>query len=327
MKYNIEGGINFFEELYKSLDNEEEDKPDCNICLITNKPLTEKFVELECKHKFNYIPLYNDLVNHKKKFNYLEGNGGKLKLEEIRCPYCRHKQKGVLPYYEELGLQKVNGVNYYDPNEKVVTNPYVYHGCKCEYLIPNPNYDAEKPESNTNKKNIECLHNFGSKISVYNKLDPHKPITYGDTKNYCYMHKKIMIKAYKEQAKLKEKEEKIQAKKKAKEEKEAAKLKEKEDKKQAKIQLKMEKKQTQNELKNIKNVLKKQINEAKNVVLGPSTVKNSTEEENINNLLPGCVQILKTGAKKGSQCCCKIVAENMCGRHFKLKNGIINNNI
>ncbi len=326
MKYNIEGGINFFEELYKSLDNEEE-KNNENVCLITNKPLTEKYVELECKHKFNYVPLYNDLVNHKKKFNYLESNNGKLKLEEIRCPYCRHKQKGVLPYYEELGLQKVNGVNYYDPTEPITTNYYAQYNCKCEYLVQNPNYDAEKPESNTNKKHFDCLHHYGSKISVYNKLDPHKPITYGDTKNYCYTHKKMMIKAYKEQAKLKEKEEKLQAKQKAKEDKEAAKLKEKEDKKQAKQKAKEEKEKTQNELKNIKNVLKKQINEAKNVVLGPSNVTISTEEEENNNILPGCVQILKTGANKGSQCCCKIVAENICGRHFKLKHGIVYNNI
>ncbi len=135
-----------------------------------------------------------------------------------------------------------------------------------------------------------------------------------------------MIKAYKEQAKIKEKEEKLQAKQNAKKEKELAKLKEKEDKAIAKQKAKEEKQQTQNELKNIKNVLKKQINEAKNIVLGPSNVIISTEEENKNNL-PGCIQILKTGTKKGSQCCCKIVAENMCGRHFKLKHGIVYNNI
>ena len=59
-KYNIEGGINFFDELYKSLDttNVEED----NICLISNQVLVDKFVELNCGHKFNYIPLYNGRI-------------------------------------------------------------------------------------------------------------------------------------------------------------------------------------------------------------------------------------------------------------------------
>ena len=41
-KYKIEGGINFFNELYKSLDIEENEfktEDDNNLCLITNHPL------------------------------------------------------------------------------------------------------------------------------------------------------------------------------------------------------------------------------------------------------------------------------------------------
>ena len=71
-KYVVEGGIDFFAELYKSLDDEENNHKtdeDNNICLITNKPLTDKFVEMNCGHKFNYLPLYNDLLNHKNKFH------------------------------------------------------------------------------------------------------------------------------------------------------------------------------------------------------------------------------------------------------------------
>ena len=72
MKYNIEGGIDFYEELYKSLDVDEDNnktEDDKNLCLITNKPLCDKFVKMECEHKFNYIPLYLDIKNHKQKFN------------------------------------------------------------------------------------------------------------------------------------------------------------------------------------------------------------------------------------------------------------------
>ena len=77
MKYNIEGNIDFFAELYKSLDDEDNQNKtaeDDNLCLITNQPLTEKYVELNCSHKFNYIPLYNDIYNHKKKYNNMEGS-------------------------------------------------------------------------------------------------------------------------------------------------------------------------------------------------------------------------------------------------------------
>ena len=71
-KYIIEGGIDFYSELYKSLDIEEninKIEADNNICLISNLPLTDKYIKLNCGHKFNYIPLYHDIYNHKKKFN------------------------------------------------------------------------------------------------------------------------------------------------------------------------------------------------------------------------------------------------------------------
>jgi len=110
--YIIEDGFDFYKELYESLDNsgnyiEHENGP---ICLITNAPLTNHFVELECKHTFNYIPLFKDLVNHKTKFSALDSH--RLRTNEIRCPYCRNKQNTLLPYIEELNLPKQHGVNY-----------------------------------------------------------------------------------------------------------------------------------------------------------------------------------------------------------------------
>ena len=112
-KYNIEGGINFYETLYKMLDENEiieDDTKNQNLCLISNEPLIENYVTMECKHKFNYLPLFNDIKNHKKKFNSLETNF--LKNNQIRCPYCRNKQNILLPYYEHMGTNmKVVGVN------------------------------------------------------------------------------------------------------------------------------------------------------------------------------------------------------------------------
>jgi hypothetical protein len=107
-KYNIEGDIDFYSELSKDLDEDEEGGDNC--CLITNKALTDNYVVMECGHKFNYEPLYNDILNHKKKFNSMERKY--LKAMEIRCPYCRNVQKQLLPYYENLGFAKVHGVNY-----------------------------------------------------------------------------------------------------------------------------------------------------------------------------------------------------------------------
>jgi hypothetical protein len=121
---NIEGNYNFYEELKKQLNNNTNNDSEVNHvidnqlfkdnindgkCLITNEKLTKGYVTLSCSHSFNYVPLYNDLVNHKKSLS-LETQY--LKSNEIRCPYCRNKQVGLLPYYECMGVKKTNGVNY-----------------------------------------------------------------------------------------------------------------------------------------------------------------------------------------------------------------------
>ena len=90
--YMIEGGMDFYNELYSSLDA---DEPDDSVkqCLITGEPLVEHFVTLECNHSFNYVPLFNDIYNNKKKFNAMDSYI--LKCQEIRCPYCRNIQKNL----------------------------------------------------------------------------------------------------------------------------------------------------------------------------------------------------------------------------------------
>lgn len=198
MKYYIEGNIDFFSELYKSLDEEENKvETDNNLCLITNQPLIDKYVELNCGHKFNYIPLYNDIYNHKKKFNNMEGSMSLLKVNEIRCPYCRKKQLGVLPYYSELISIKTNGVNFYD-NTLSQNN---YTNGKCEFIIKSLiNFDTTEVFcSNTYVKKLEC-----------------------NNKTYCWKHNKVITKQKEkeEQKKLKEetKQKEKEAQKKLKEE-------------------------------------------------------------------------------------------------------------
>jgi len=264
-KYNIEGGINFFEELYKSLDEESEEQMlnDSNTCLISGSPLIERFVKLICSHKFNYIPLYNDLVNHRNKFNNLEGNSTRLELNEIRCPYCRTKDNNLLPYYEELGLPKVNGVNFYDKINKSTStfycSPSIFNSSsfssKCEYELPNQNFDSLVPESSTNKKFILCGKSYAIKIKIYNPENPSEPINYGDTKCYCWTHNKIMIKKYKLQIKIQEKEQK-----------KIKKIQDKEEKKKAKEEAKQKAKE---ELK-----MNKKSKTVENIVLGPLDIEN-----------------------------------------------------
>lgn len=304
VKYNIEGGLDFYAELYKSFDIEEGEE-DENKCLITNQSLTDKYVKMECGHKFNYIPLFNDLVNHKTKFNFMEGTFSKLTTNEIRCPYCRTKQNYLLPYYEEFGLAKVNGVNFYDPNLKPTypNGTYILH--KCEYQYPNPIYDISTPETSTNSKYLKkTCHYHGTKINIYNKLKPSEPITYDDTKYYCYTHKKEMIKNYK----LQQKEKKMLEKENEKNEKKKLKMLEKENKLLEKQKLKAKEKEEKDKAKLLKK--KSTSTTTENVVLGPLNLESQT----------GCIQILKSGINKGNPCGCKIISENMCKRHFVLHN-------
>ena len=210
-KYIIEGNTDFFNELYKSLDNDEnEHKTDAdnNLCLITNQPLTEMSVKMTCGHKFNYVPLYLDIKNHKLKFNQMEKLQNRLKTNEIRCPYCRNTQTGLLPYYECLNLAQIHGVNYINPDHKVNSSSLnsLYNNYNmCNFLIPNLQFNktldasynliVEADASGNVVGNVEGNFQFnkcgmiGTPINYVNN--------YGDDQCYCYNHKKTIIKKYK----------------------------------------------------------------------------------------------------------------------------------
>jgi hypothetical protein len=284
-KYKIEGNIDFFSELYKSLDEDDSTGEDENRCLITNQPLTDRYVKLKCGHSFNYLPLLNDIKNHKEKFNHLEGSHTKLKQDEIRCPYCRNRQTEVLPYYEDLYPSKIHGVN-----------------CIIPFLNYYPNYSSYKPP---NSFIGNCCFNMDSNTyycpanNVYN---------FEDGKTYCYTHSKTMTTKMLKDAELKKKELAKQAKLKEKEDAKQAKLKEKEDIKLAKLKEKEEKKKNK-----------------KNTIINLLDEQNEKEEQNeiicqvidlTQTDVGGCIEILKYGSNKGNKCCKGIYNNNLCKRHF-----------
>ena len=304
--YNIEDNINFYDELYTSLDVDD-NFDDENVCLITNEPLTNNFIKLECGHKFNYVPLYNDIKNHKTKFNGLEDHLNKLKSNQIRCPYCRNKQTEILPYYEELGLPKLHGVNYIDlnKNNSMITENGTNNYSYCQYITPNPKYDpsgifsTEISSSNTgNCKYLKCFkygYNKTSKIEGY----------IGEDILVCFSHKKMIIKQHKQNIKNKKKEEKIELKLKEKEVKlkaKESKLKEKED---SKLKAK-ESKLKENKKKIVKIKLNNIDNE--NVIISENIDISASNDNK-------CVKILTTGPNKGKPCGCKIYKSFYCKRH------------
>ena len=287
-KYIVESNIDFYSELSKN-DLEGDDDSDNN-CLITNAPLVDRHVKLKCGHAFNYVPLFNDIRNHKTKFNTMESSAGTLKLNEIRCPYCRNIQVGVLPYYEDLGVHLVNGVNMYDPKLNIYGD-YI----KCQFITENPEFNLDQPEDLfTNVKSYPCTC-YGSKIVISGVPNDNE---WGDKKSYCQTHKKIVIRNYKKAAILKAKEEAKKAKEDAKEEAKKAKDQSKEEAKKAKDQAKEEAKKAKEEAK-----------KAKEEAKGTPFVNASTP-------LPKCIAIVKSGVNKGTECGCVAISGVYCKRHM-----------
>jgi hypothetical protein len=337
-KYNVEGNIDFFAELYKSLDDDEKDD-DNNICLITNQSLSSNFVELKCGHKFNYLPLYNDVMNHKKKFNNMEGSATRLKHNEIRCPYCRTKQTGLLPCYEELNLPKISGVNYIDANydADLETVPVSTYYKKCQFLTTNMCFNVNSqnitevykhntiPSLNVEDcKFIQC-HHMGTQINHVPGYGNTLGDNYGDEKYYCWLHKKNVINNYKKAKINKIKEEKKLAKQKEKEDLQNAKNEAKQKAKQETKEAKEEKQKAKDELKKssskkTKTATKIPLDESsENIIIGVSEVVT------LQVLL--CQEILSSGKNKGTHCGNKIFENNVCKRHTnKVKTNTITNN-
>lgn len=308
-KYKVEGNIDFFSELYKSLDENDETKnKDENICLISKSPLTEKFVKLICGHKFNYVPLYNDIVNHKLKFNSMETSQGHLSKTQIRCPYCRKIQNELLPYYNDIpGVNKTEYVNY--TREKITDENKNENNCylptaklgKCPYMYKNEAFNPELDETDNNKKIICCnSQTYLYKIVVCSSQE----YVY-----YCNGHMKSQLIENKLFLKEKEKNEKYETKQKLKE----ANAKAKEALKKSIKEAKVEAKKKLKEDKTNKNVATTTEIEGENVVIDVIDLTMEDSTENVN-----CCQIIKYGINKGKPCGLKTNCNNLCKRHYNL---------
>jgi len=296
MKYNIENNIDFYNELYGTLcDDENTETSSCNennieLCLISNLPLVNNFVKLNCGHKFNYGPLYKDIFNHKKKFNNMEQIKTKLKQNQIRCPYCRNVQDELLPYYENFGFPKEHGVNFFDVNKGNYDNTsFGIAGHQCQYQIIN--FD-----SSGNAHTHQCNHYGYVHMLLKNK--------YNDDTKYCYPHKLLVVKQLKETINN---------------EKKAKKLDEQNKKLEAKNKMKMELLQKKMEEK-----ANKKPNDTANANANPNDIINiGTNQNNF------CKAILKSGKFKGTHCFANIYKDCLCKRHYNLENkdNITSNNL
>ena len=108
MNVIINSTIEFNNKLMKALcESDDDDENNKDVCLISGEKLETTPIQLECKHMYNYGAILDEVKNQ-KKFSALEIN--RLKTYQIKCPYCRHIQTGILPWRE--GYPKVNNVNW-----------------------------------------------------------------------------------------------------------------------------------------------------------------------------------------------------------------------
>jgi len=106
MNYTIEDNLDFKSALF---DDSDLDSIDNNMCLISQQKLTKSHITLPCEHKFNYMPLYNEIYRQKQKNLFEVCN---LKVNQIKCPYCRTVFDKFLPYIPSECVLKTHGVNY-----------------------------------------------------------------------------------------------------------------------------------------------------------------------------------------------------------------------
>lgn len=116
--YKIQDNID-----WKSLLNDNDDLNDTkeydNKCLLSKLPLLPDHITLPCGHKFNYLPLYKDLVAHRKA----------SRKTYKQCPLCRTKLYKLLPI-----LHNVNHVvGITEPPKHSGTNLYGW-GFKSKYF-------------------------------------------------------------------------------------------------------------------------------------------------------------------------------------------------
>lgn len=158
--YIIDGNINFYEELMK---NEEIDEN--NVCLLSNLPLDETHIELPCSHKFNYIYIYNEVKTSKKQnsLNIGYSNNYLINNNEIMCPYCRKRFNFLLPPCKNIeGCSLLKNVNKCN-NSIPIKCKDVYNNCESPVYVTNIGYYCMrhykehtkilKPKKCNNKKN------------------------------------------------------------------------------------------------------------------------------------------------------------------------------
>jgi len=174
----------FYEQLSKMIDEPIDD--DIKECCISRQPLIEHAFTMDCGHTFNYIPLYTEICKQKFIYKtYTQYIGRNNRNYAIQCPYCRHFQQKILPYYSELNLALHYGVNttnkdYYCPTLTARDSVCKYKGvtfsestvCKEATTPDDPHYNPLCPQQVTpcvclpGTTDVYCVYHYFDKLRI-----------------------------------------------------------------------------------------------------------------------------------------------------------------
>ena len=188
MNCSIDDTNLFYEELKKSL---LEDTTYEDTCLITNEPLKNVYITLNCNHKFNYDPIYKEICVQKDR-----PASQKLSLTQIRCPYCRIVQNSLLPQIDGWAIKAgvnspskycmfINKCKYVSRNGTLCNK-----SCNSEYCVRHNNLINKKTikEEEYKKKRCACTTISGKRCKNIGKVK----INNSNDILICSLHDKII---------------------------------------------------------------------------------------------------------------------------------------
>jgi len=158
----IEGNLDFKNAIYIDIINNVSNE----ICLLSHQQLTKSHIKLPCTHSFNYIPLFNEVSIQKTIKNSYETT--RLRINQMKCPYCRTVFDNIMPYIPSESQEKKLGVNYpmkycmeYNihcdwSKKRKCTKNAMYIGeefsyCKTHYLLAQQQHKAQQQAQHKDK--------------------------------------------------------------------------------------------------------------------------------------------------------------------------------
>ena len=236
MNFIFEDDFDFKKELQGMIETSE------STCLITGNPIIDE-CKLKCNHLYNYDSIFTEVYN--QKINPKFKNDLVLKDNELKCPYCRKIQQGLLPERQKIfRVTTINRDYAIDPTivPTVECLKNFKHG-KC--ALPSCNKKQVTFVKRLNES-VCCFHMKIPKTQLTRHIKLHKYLL-----KYPDIMENIPYSTIFEEIKKEEAIEKEQAKADAKQAKEQAKADAKQAKEQAKEQAKADAKQAKEQAKHL----------------------------------------------------------------------------